>query len=240
MSRKPGSSCRAQTVDGSKWTDRKLCLLREEGVLGRKQQLLNWEYRDGDSDPLTPIELAINMSHLSTWKAFLASRKQYLCVFEYDVRVAKTFGTLLECIVSDEKANPFDVLHLINGNWAGTIGAQSKVTTGACPTPSGETTRLEIRRETTMCCAGASCYMLNMRFAEHLVDHMLPVRQPVDNFVGDQPLKRFRHYTLRTRQEERHCWTASEAGAMLCPLTHSTHQGPKQTVSSQRVRNLRC
>ena len=74
---------------------------------------------------MTPIEVAITMSHINVLQRFIKSCDDYAIVFEDDTEVRKNFVDNINKIL--KKTPEFDMLFLWNGNWMKTKSKMKKV-----------------------------------------------------------------------------------------------------------------
>lgn len=234
---------RVECVDGSAFDERSICRMRAQGVLSP------------NADPsLSPVHVAIFLSHVTCWRALLRSKSEHMCVFEDDARVHPHFAACLAAIMARESELRFDVLHLVNGNWARTKRHQERVATVRCPAPEEAATAsrsqggerraasprtLRVLRETVPYNAGAGCYVIHRDFAAFLLRRAFPIAEEVDLFVGLRCLPELRrHLTLETYADEDGCWTRSPLLDVDCPYEDDTTT--RTNHSSIRTNEARC
>lgn len=199
------SVSRVACADGSKLNAQSICQMRA-------QKLLAPRVKD-----LTPVHVAIFLSHIKCWRALVRSKKTYMCVFEDDARVHPHFSTCLAAIMERAPELRFDILHLSNGNWMYTKSKQERVATVKCAI-EGASSPLYIMKETVEYNAGASSYVIHRDFAAFMLNRAHPIGTEVDLFIGYDSLPRSkRHLTLQTYKDEDGCWTKSPLVDIDCP-----------------------
>jgi GR25 family glycosyltransferase involved in LPS biosynthesis len=206
---------RQPCVNGKAFTRPILCRMVKQGTVAPRAEL-------------TPIEVAICLSHRKCWQAFLRSKAQHLVVFEDDTKLKRNFSRLLPALL----AQPFDVLWMYNGNWESTRSKRRRM---------GSVQGLTLYRETVPYTAGAVAYCLRRDFAQELLRQQLPLRHPVDYFMGRVQLRKRLHLSLDTVPDKRGsstCYTISPVLWTNCPYegsaAHSTQDYAAQTIKDKR------
>lgn len=214
---------RVNCVYAKNWSSKRLCNLIDDHTIAHDTEI-------------TAGEAAINLSHRKCWELFLKSSNELLCVFEDDCKIKKDFMRYLNCLLNNEtmKEKSFDVLYLINGNWAGTISSQVPWLKFRC-----KSQEIVVRRETKEYNASGSCYIINKKFAEKLVERQYPLKLPVDNFMGSLNLKKFKHITIKTKKDSEGCYTLSPFVRIPCPYVDSKNT-THQTKSDEGLNSLKC
>ena len=171
---------RVPCVNGKKFTERKLCDLVDEGTVDSKARL-------------SPIEVAISMSHIGIWERYLAeSEAPYVFVFEDDVKLRKGFSGKINQIFAN--VPEFDILYVYNHNNFNTMDSLKLV--------RKINDKLHIMQETVPHNAGGVGYVLKREFAEHLVRNAFPIKHAIDTFMGTTTFsKRFKYYTVSATTE---------------------------------------
>ncbi len=206
---------RQPCVNGKAFTRSTLCRMVQQGTVSRQAEL-------------TPIEVAICLSHRRCWQAFLRSKAEHLVVFEDDTRIKRNLGQLLPALL----AQPFDVLWMYNGNWENTRTKRRRM---------GSVQGLALYREMVPYTAGAVAYCLRRDFAQELLRQQLPLRHAVDYFMGRVQLRKRVHLSLDTIPDKRsssRCYTISPVLWTNCPYegsaAHSTQNYADKTVKQKR------
>lgn len=155
---------------------------------------------------ITPIETAICLSHYNCWNRFLSTCNEYGLILEDDAKLKKNFLEKTEKIITelDEQGIEWGILILHPGNWMQTKSKQKYITT-----VSG----LQIKQETIPHNPSGTAYVLTRSFAKKLVDNMLPIKMPLDIYIGDNIPKfkknipkEMKHLTLVPQRERSGCW----------------------------------
>jgi GR25 family glycosyltransferase involved in LPS biosynthesis len=157
------SFCREVCVNGKAFTDDILCEMVKRGIVSKKSEM-------------TPIEVAISLSHLNVLQRFVNSCDDYAIVFEDDVEVRKNFVNSVNKIMAKLEDTPFDMLFLWNGNWMKTKSKMKKV--------ADVTNNIQIMKENAHFNAGAVCYIITKKYAKYLLEKAFPIRNPIDLFYG--------------------------------------------------------
>jgi GR25 family glycosyltransferase involved in LPS biosynthesis len=166
---------RVPCVNGKKFTERKLCDMIEQNVVHKNAEM-------------SPIEVAISLSHIGVWERYLAeSEAPYVFVFEDDIKLRKGFSGKVNQILAN--VPEFDILYLYNHNNFQTKDELESVLKIK--------DNLEILKETVPHNAGGVGYVLKREFAEYLVKRAYPIEEPIDTFMGTMTFsKRFNYYTV--------------------------------------------
>ncbi len=153
---------------------------------------------------ITPVELSIYMSHMNAWQRVANSCAEYGMIVEDDAEVIPTFREKINKILKGlEKIDQdFNILHLWNGNWMKTRVYSKKVLDVAGVTILKEDSDYGYN-------AGLVAYILKRDYAKKLLKRGLPIRMPVDMFVGEQQKKypNENHlYVATTFNKKRDCY----------------------------------
>ena len=154
---------RMPCVDGRRFSDRRLASFHAEGLVNRRSGV-------------TPIELAISLSHRKCWEQLVRSRSDAMMILEDDVRMMRGFKKTVDAIFEAELQ--WDVFYLYNGNWAHTRSRQRRVgrlSTGA-----------DVYQEPRGHVPGTVCYIITKAFARRLLREFAPVHDPVDVYMGER------------------------------------------------------
>lgn len=183
-------AARVSCFDGRTITDRKVCNLRKEGEVSPRAEI-------------TPIEVAINYSHRKAWERFLKSGKEYGLVLEDDIRISPKFKERLINILSflEGQGTNFSILHLWNGNWMKT---KSKMSFVGRIGKVGSTSEIRVMKENVAYNAGGTGYVLSRKFAETLIRRQLPIRWPVDLYIGSL-YRSGKHLSIATKTQKNKC-----------------------------------
>ena len=137
--------------------------------------------------PLTPTEIAINLSHYTCWYNLVNSNCDYALILEDDVKLLPTFKKDMKKILKNVSNINFSILHLWNGNWADTNYKLSYV--------KGRKNNT-IYRETIPYNAGAVAYIISKDYAQFLLKRGLPIKMQQDILMGTYLSRRI-HLTLK-------------------------------------------
>jgi GR25 family glycosyltransferase involved in LPS biosynthesis len=183
---------REECVNGKAYTNQLIVKMIKDGIVGKNAEL-------------SPIEVAICLSHYNCWVRFLQTGcSPYCLILEDDAQVKPNFvdkvTNILEGLESRDKH--FGVLILHPGNWMRTKSLQKRV---------GTIDGMVVNQETVPHNPSGTAYILTRPFAEYLVKNMFPIRLPVDIYIGDNFVKRFPHYTLVPIRDPKAdgCWKAT-------------------------------
>ena len=174
-------------VNGKAYTEKTLTKMVKSGIVSKNADL-------------TPIEVAICLSHFNCWQRFLAGCGDYCLVLEDDVKVHKDFKKRIMDILKglEDQGKKFGPLIIHPGNWMSTKTVQKKVT---------KIKDIQINRETVNHNPSGSAYILTRKFAKHLINKMFPIKYPVDIYIGDNLLKSMPHLTLVPTRDKYNCWS---------------------------------
>ena len=166
---------RVPCVNGKKFTEKKLCEMVANGTVLK-------------TATMSPIEVAISLSHIGIWEKFLAeSDAPYVFVFEDDIKLRRGFSGKVNQILAN--VPEFDILYLYNHNNFQTSDSLEYV--------RYIKDNLEIYKETVPHNAGGVGYVLKRKYAEFLVSKAYPIKEPIDTFMGTTTFsKRFNYYTV--------------------------------------------
>jgi glycosyl transferase family 25 len=130
--------------------------------------------------PLLPGEVGAYCSHLGVWREFLKTDKKHLLVLEDDVVFGSNFLEAIQAAL--EHSDSWDFLKL-NKIRAKIPLLQKKIGTYHLNAYLGPAT-------------GLGAYLINRSTAARLVDHLLPIRRPIDHELDLLHVHRFRHFGL--------------------------------------------
>lgn len=169
------------------------------------------------------IEFSICLSHFRAWKDFLSTQKQYALIFEDDVKhVNPHFAERLSAVLSglEERKVPFDAIWLYDGDWM--KNHRQKEVRPLFPVAL-EHKNLMLYAHERDHNPGANCYLITRDFARHLMEHLFPLRYPVDVYMGDQVLMRpgRPHITFNLKRNRCGCLTTPFVW-MECGGAHGT------------------
>ncbi len=170
---------RLPCVDGSKFTNAVLCRMMSQNKL---------KIGKIDGESLTPVEVAISLSHLECWKQLARSKSDYMVIFEDDAHIASDFDSKLRQIIhnlQDHKIS-WDVIWLYNGNWMKTKSKRKHIVNVPIQnTTGGRPSYISISQETSAHNAAATCYIITRQYAKTLIAKVFPIRHPIDVFMGE-------------------------------------------------------
>ena len=173
--------CRQSCTKGNEFSPGLLCKMKEYGLLDKQADM-------------TPIEIAIYISHLNCLTRILNNCEDYGLILEDDLELSPDFIQKVSTIMGMLKKNKilFNVLFLWNGNWAKTEGTFEKVL-------EGQTKELDIYKETELYNAGGVAYIVSKRFAKFLTKNAFPIKSPMDMRIGGY-VNLGRHLTLKMKK----------------------------------------
>lgn len=214
------NTCREICVNGKAFTDSKICKMVTDGVVSK-------------SADMTPIEVAITMSHINVLERFVKSCDDYAIVFEDDSEIRKSFVSNVNKIL--EKTPDFDMLFLWNGNWMKTKSKLKKITEVS--------PRLIIMREMSKFNPGAVCYIISKTYAKKLLERAYPIRNPIDLFFGYQTFnKKSKLYTLKMKYDkENQCYLSPlfKGRKWICGGNEGTGKST-QDYTKEKVNEIKC
>lgn len=178
------NACRVPCVLGKKFTQKLMCDMIKNKIVAPKADM-------------TTVEISINMSHYNCWKKLINSCEDYALIFEDDVELKQDFIENINLIMSKlEKIDyhDFSILHLYNGNWAGTDKSHKFITRVA---PG-----ISIVQETEQYNAAASAYIISRKYAEFLMNRFFPIKIPQDIMMGDY-VKKGNHLSLKMKYRKK-------------------------------------
>lgn len=160
-------ACRMPCVLGKKFNQHLICEMIKNKLVSATADM-------------TTIEISINMSHYNCWKKLVNSCEDYALILEDDVEIKPNFVDEINKIMSKLKdinmAN-FSVLHIWNGNWAETDN-DHKLVTRISP-------GITVVKETKEYNAGAAAYIMSRDYANFLMKHFFPIKEPQDIMMGN-------------------------------------------------------
>lgn len=182
LSKQNISFCRESCVNGRKYiTNAMICKMKEEKFITK-------------SNNMTPVEIAINLSHLNVWIRSLENKEDYALVFEDDFKLRKNFVKNIKDILADlnEKDIDFSIFHLYNGNWMKTKSKLKHIT---------KVNGIDIYQETVGYNAGCVAYIISKEFMRKLCSVYFPIREPQDMLIGE--LYKFgKHLTIKCKRDK--------------------------------------
>ena len=151
--------CIEPCVAGNEFTPSILCKMRKRGILHKNAGL-------------TPIELAICLSHYNVFTRILNNCEDYGLIFEDDCEISKNFIQSVNSHMKtiSDKGIEFDSFYLWNGHWMD---------------KNVERVGKGIYQEIGNFNAGGVCYIISKKFCKKVVDNFFPVKMPQDMFLGD-------------------------------------------------------
>jgi len=157
------------------------------GILTRVQVLTH--YRRSHYEIHSKGALGASLSHLKTWKAFLASSADYAIIFEDDAELPPTFSLMVrDCI--KQSPPPWDIWLL---GW--NHGTRDH-------TATRDDTFKEVIQFT-----GAHCYLISRKAAKILLENALPIETHIEYYMSNtaflNKLKIIRHSLLHIPQIDR-------------------------------------
>ena len=160
---------RIECVNGRAFNKKVLCSMHKAGLLRATADL-------------SPIEVAINLSHVAAWARIAAGRWSHGLVLEDDVRVRPDFKAALDATLDELASRPdtagFGALFLWNGKWGGDQ-KQAPVLRSVPGFP-----RIAVNAITSRFNAGGVAYVLSRGFARRLLDGFFPMDVAQDTYMG--------------------------------------------------------
>jgi GR25 family glycosyltransferase involved in LPS biosynthesis len=204
---------RESCVNGKKISNSVLFNLIKQGLVSK-------------SASINMIELSICMSHYNCWINFLNDAcSTYGLILEDDSKLHKTFKKDVVDIlkqIRDFDIN-FGLLVLHPGNWMRTKSTQKRVLT---------VNRLRINKETQNHNPSGTAYILTRSYAKYLIDHMFPIKDPVDIYLGSNA-KKFTHLTLEPVKDP------NNVGCWIGPLITVPCGGEEGTTQDYTMPNIK-
>jgi len=211
-----GKVPRVACINGKKYTEKKLCKMIEDKIVSPKADL-------------TPIEIAIALSHKKCWKQLIKSKyAKYMVVFEDDCRLNKNFSEKLNELMNADLG--FDILYLFNGNWMRSLSRRKKV---------AKVGDLKVYKETVEYNPSGSCYVISKKWARELTNKICPIKIPVDIFIGSVRVKSAKHYTLNNthaKNDPPECWTVSPLLNVPCGGGDES----TQDYEAKKIKKIKC
>lgn len=212
---------RVPCVNGKKFTPKKLCNMIKKGIIHK-------------SADITPIEVAISLSHRKCWQDLVDSNASHMVVCEDDCRLRKAFKPMVKTVL--KVLHPLQFLMVTNGNWSHTRSKRRKIKSFKVP---GLTKRVDVYREMVPYTAGTGCYIIHRKFATMLLQRQLPIDTSVDLFMGGTLIKSKMHYTLDTIKDKSGCYTITPRLIYVnCPYEDSNLS--TQNYSSRTIDQILC
>lgn len=207
--------CQEVCVNGRKFDSKMICEMKHNRIVL-------------STADITPIEVAISLSHYNSWVRILNSCEDYGVVLEDDCFLKSGFVKNIDDIISNIPKKGFGICHLWNGNWGGT-DKQLK--------PVVKFGKLQILQETEMYVSGTVGYIISKEFAKVLVNKMFPIRYAVDGYIGSVKSK-FKHYTVKMTKKG-DCYISPILG-MKCGGKYGTGESTTQDYEAATVKKYRC
>lgn len=207
-------------VAGKQWGNKQLQRLVTTGILSPTAEL-------------TPIEVAISLSHYECLRGFVTGTSKETCVvFEDDVIFRKGAA---EFVRAASKNVDFSILHLVNANWGRTKGKSQFYQTFL-----GIRLFREVPGENGYYNAGAAAYMIKRSFANVLLKKWFPITMPVDIFYGSTNLRQKKHIYVETFRDRNGDYTFNSL--LHIPVgggAGSTQDYEDETVDKRQLRRSR-
>jgi GR25 family glycosyltransferase involved in LPS biosynthesis len=208
-------------VNGKAYTDDILLDMVNKGIVSPKADI-------------TPIEVAICLSHYNCWNRFLSSCNKYCLVLEDDAKLKINFLEKTEKIIDGlaEQNIDWGILILHPGNWMRTKSKLKNVTT---------IDGIQIKQETVPHNPSGTAYILTRPFAKKLVENMLPIKLPLDIYIGDNIPKfkkniprKMKHLSLVPQKEKNGCWK----GKLLNVICGGTEGQTTQDYDAPSIKKI--
>lgn len=173
------SFCREPCVVGRKFTNSMICKMKDDKFITK-------------SNTMTPVEIAINLSHLNVWLRSVDKGEDYALVFEDDFKLEKNFVKNLNDILQDleDKHINFSILHLYNGNWMKSKSKLKHIT---------KVNGIDIYQEMINYNAAATAYLISKELIVKLANKFFPISYPQDIMMGEF-YKFGRHLTVKCKR----------------------------------------
>lgn len=191
--------CREPCVIGRNFTNSMICKMKQDGFITK-------------SNTMTPVEIAINLSHLNAWLRSIDKGEDYALIFEDDFKLEKNFVKNVKDILKDleDKDIDFSILHLYNGNWMKSKSKLKHIT---------KVNGIDIYQEMTDYNAAATAYLISKELIVKLANKFFPIAWPQDILMGS--LYRYgRHLTIKCKNIN---------GCEVGPLVNTGCDGPGGT-----------
>jgi len=174
---------RFSCIKGNTFTDDVICKMIDNNLIAKTADM-------------NPIEVAINLSHLSVWEISLKNGDDYALVLEDDIKLMPNFIKKVNIILNSLIAEniDFSILYLYNGNWGRTKSKLKNVT--YIPELN-----LHIKQETKPYNAGGAAYIISREFMNYMKSIYFPIKHPQDVLIGEK-YKKGRHLTIDTQYLE--------------------------------------
>lgn len=131
-------------------------------------------YRRCHGRPLRLAEVGCYLSHLNAMRRFLETAHQHCVIFEDDVELVPSFGSVLADLVAND-LHGFDMVRL--------QGRRPGIGFSVAQLPSGHALQVVLTRIT-----GSSAYIINRRGAQRFLDTLMPMDVPFDH-AFNRPLQ---------------------------------------------------
>lgn len=193
------SFCRESCVKGKEFDNAMICKMKHENIITKNNNM-------------TPIEIAINLSHLNVWMRSKNNNEDHALVIEDDIKIKKNFVKNVTDILDTlkEKNIKFSILYLWNGNWNKTASKMKKITS---------VNNIDIYKETVNYNAGGVAYIISKEFISYMMSKFFPIRMPQDMYIGEM-YKHGNHLTVKSK---------SINGCYTSPLINTPCDGPGGT-----------
>jgi lipopolysaccharide cholinephosphotransferase len=185
------------------------------------------------SADMTPVQVAISISHYNVWQRMINNKQDYALVLEDDAEPSKNFVTVVNNILNTLSAMnyKFSILFLWNGNWMKTRRNLSKVV---------EIGPRTIYKENINYNAGAVAYIISREFAQYLLDKKaFPIKQPQDILIGAN-FNIGNHLTVEMAFDKTDACYISKLVGNPCGGPWSTGSGSMQEYDTVTVKKYNC
>ena len=194
-------------------------------------QMVKYGFVDKKAD-VTPIEIAIFLSHYNIWIKLLNSDMDYSLVFEDDSEIHPGFKEMLDKTLRKLGGN-FDVLFLWNGNWADTAKYGKNVLK--------VDDKISIFRETKSFTPGTVSYLITRKHAKKLVQNSFPIDNSVDVYMGEF-FKEKSMSVKMTHNKEKGCYLSPffTGEDWVCGGEWGTGDTTTQNYDADKVYQIKC
>jgi lipopolysaccharide cholinephosphotransferase len=154
-----------QCVNGREFNQEIICKMLEEKIISNKTEM-------------TPVQIAISLSHFNCFERLIKSKHDYALIFEDDMKFKNDFVNKLNMVFAELEKNDsldFSVLYLWDGNWGSS--KKKKI----CSVNN----KIEIYQEKEYYNAGGVSYIISRKYAEFICSKFFPIIKPQDEFLGD-------------------------------------------------------
>jgi len=216
--------CREICVNGKKYNNNTILKMYNEKIIKKTD--------------LTPIEVAIVISHINCWLKILDSGCDYGMVCEDDAEVRVDFKKNVNIVLKKlhEAHKNFDMLYLWNGNWNKTKSKLTQVLR--------VNDKINIKKENESFTAGTVCYIITSKFIKKVLSEIIPIRVPVDVGLGEYA-KKYKCYTVEMKyNKSKNCYVSPffRTGLWVCGGdwgTGQTTQDHKALTVDKIIKNTK-